>query len=618
MNSSILRILAIALTSLILSSNAAISQGRQDRLFGGSAFGGTSGDSSIFGGSQAGERYRIRSTKQKTFDLSKIGEPLREETMASFTKIWTEFRTTHQLDSAGNFFEKEDSSTPDTLEAKARFFVLVKSHPLEITLVDKQDCPHCRGNGKKYNDTAMTYVSCEDCSATGKLATVYKYSLIHSGELPAALMQYLPKKPVQSAGSPAPPGSSNEPQPSNDGMEEQVREATSRQLTELLSSRLTRLSVGAPKGFGVSKAGFSAPNGNHWQLDLEFQNKEPIKVSAATVQITFFEKGYGSKLTIVAENQIRLALDENNHAKVGFTDFTYPEIKFIGSMKSRSDALANYAAVLKQLKRANDILITIKSVSPASAQQAIDIDDGNIFRIRRDDQSSAPSQTRTPGDSTAGPKSKAFGSGMVFTGEGHIFTNHHVIGNSTNVFVVVYENGQLTSKLPAMIVSKDPRSDLAILQCKEWKPPAGAPSTPPPLVSSSQCKLGAQVFVLGYPLPGTVSSNVKYTKGDVSDMAGLDDDSSKIQHTAQIQPGNSGGPMALMDGRVIGIVVSSLSESYALKTSGALPQGVNFSIKSDYLLTQASIAGINIPKSQPSGEPVAHVKAYTVQIMCEK
>lgn len=105
------------------------------------------------------------------------------------------------------------------------------------------------------------------------------------------------------------------------------------------------------------------------------------------------------------------------------------------------------------------------------------------------------------------------------------------------------------------------------MEARSWKPPA-----PPPVVSSSQCKLGSQVFVLGFPLPGTVSSNVKYTKGDVSDMAGLDDDSSKIQHTAQIQPGNSGGPMALADGRVVGIIVSSLSESYALRTSGRYPK----------------------------------------------
>lgn len=460
----------------------------------------------------------------------------------------------------------------------------------------------------------MANEDCYRCDATGKLANVYKFTLIHSAELPVGIAKYLPKKPSDSNGKPAQPSGSSD-SPLGDDMEAQIREATRKQLSELLSSKLTGV---APKGFGVSKAGFSAPNGIHWQLDLDFQNKEAIKVSAATVTITFFEKGFGSNLTIVAQSDIRLVLDENNHATVSFSDFTYPELKLSGSMKSKADMLANYAAVLKQLKRANDIFISIKGVSPTSAQQAIDIDERTIFRIRRDVEGSAPTQAKTPGDSTADSKSKTFGSGMVFTRNGHIFTNHHVIGKSTNVFIVVYENGQMTSKLPAMIVSKDPRSDLAILQCKEWKPPVGVPASPPPLVSSSQCKLGAQVFVLGYPLPGTVSSNVKYTKGDVSDMSGLDDDSSKIQHTAQIQPGNSGGPMALMDGRVVGIVVSSLSESYALKTSGALPQGVNFSIKSDYLLTMASIAGIEVPKGQPSSEAVDHVKAYTVQIMCEK
>jgi hypothetical protein len=76
--------------------------------------------------------------------------------------------------------------------------------------------------------------------------------------------------------------------------------------------------------------------------------------------------------------------------------------------------------------------------------------------------------------------------------------------------------------------------------------------------------------------------------------------------------------MALADGRVVGIIVSSLSESYALRTSGALPQGVNFSIKSDYLMTLASIAGVEIAKNAAGPDPIEHVKAYTVQIMCEK
>jgi len=213
-----------------------------------------------------------------------------------------------------------------------------------------------------------------------------------------------------------------------------------------------------------------------------------------------------------------------------------------------------------------------------------------------------------------------YGSGMVFTKEGHIFTNHHVISGAEAIYVVRYENGMLAERLPARLVKMDPKSDLAILQCPEWKAPKDAPAGPPMIVSTKQCKLGDTVFVLGFPLPGTVSSNVKYTKGDISDLSGIDDDSSKIQHTTAIQPGNSGGPMCLQDGRVVGIVVSSLNPGYTLARNGTLPQGVNFSVKSDYLMTLAGIADVEVPKASPAGvtSPVEHVKAYTVQIMSER
>lgn len=573
-----------------------------------------SGRGSPFGES-SGPRYKVNNTYNKTFDLSKIGGLGREETMAMFEKIWHEYRSKHQLDTDGTFSEGDSANTPDTLEAKAFFYVFIKRNQQEVRLIDKQDCPQCAGKGNKFDPVSMSNVDCSRCDATGKLANIYNFTLIHSGELPAGIAKFLPKKAPETQPKPGQPTSGNQPKMTDDGPDAQIREATQKQLSDLLSSKL---SGNDPKGFGITKASFSAPNGIHWQLDLDFQNQEAIKVSNATVKISFIENGYGSRFNIVAQNEIKLTLDANNHASVSFSDFTYPELKLSGSMKSQTDMLANYASVLKQLKRANDVLITIKNVSPLNAQKAIDIDGASLWSIRRDSGSGSSTQEKRPSGNPSASKSTSYGSGMVFTKEGHIFTNHHVIGKSTEIYVVVYENGQLKHKLPATIVSKDPRTDLAILQCKEWKPAAGAPVTPPPLVSSSQCKLGAQVFVLGYPLPGTVSSNVKYTKGDVSDMAGLDDDSSKIQHTAQIQPGNSGGPMALMDGRVIGIVVSSLSESYALKTSGSLPQGVNFSIKADYVLTQASIAGIDIPKGEASTDPVAHVKAYTVQIMCEK
>lgn len=550
---------------------------------------------------------KIKNTFNKSFDLSKIGAFGREESLAMFEKIWTQFRKTHELEQDGTFTESETSKTPDTLASKAQFFAFVKANSPDIKLIDTQNCPSCNGVGS-YLDQNGIRRECSTCNGCKQLATIYNFSLKHTGELPAAVTKYLPNSGVN-------PGSGSQTKPSDGGVDGQLQAAVEKHLSELLASKLTGK---APNGFGVANAGFSAP-ARIWQLDLQFKNTELLKATGATVRITFFETANQSSPYIVARADAKLALDAEDKGSVPFTAFFYPDLDVSKVSKNRMEASGDYSLVLKQIKRADMIMIKVLSVTPPNTQKAIDIDKESFWKIQRNGA--------TPSGQTAGPaqgapgqtnKSRSYGSGMVFTSEGHIFTNYHVIAKATSCFIVIYENGQLTQKLPATVVSKDPKTDLVILQCKEWKPPAGSPPSPPPVVSSSQCKLGAPVFVLGFPLPGTVSSNVKYTKGDVSDMSGLDDDSSKIQHTAQIQPGNSGGPMALADGRVVGIIVSSLSESYALRTSGALPQGVNFSIKSDYLMTLASIAGVEIPKNAAGPDPIEHVKAYTVQIMCEK
>ncbi len=90
-----------------------------------------------FGGAPVEEQYLIKNSFNKEFDLSKIGQFGREETMASFEKIWQQFRKTHQLENDGNFYETESPSTPDTIQAKAHFYVYVKSNTPEIIFLDK-------------------------------------------------------------------------------------------------------------------------------------------------------------------------------------------------------------------------------------------------------------------------------------------------------------------------------------------------------------------------------------------------------------------------------------------------------------------------------------------------
>ncbi len=546
---------------------------------------------------------KIKNTFNKSFDLSKIGAFGREESMAMFDKIWARFRATHQLEPDGTFTESDSAKTPDTYEAKAQFFAFVKAQSPDLKLTDIQSCPSCGGSGSYVDPNGIRH-ECSTCNGRKKLATVYIFSLKHTAELSPAVTKYLPNN---GAGIATGSGAN----PAQAGMQAKLKAAADKHLADLLNSKLTGK---PPKAFGVSGAAFSAP-GQAWQLDLQFKNAEILKATGVSVRITLFETANRSSPAIVARADTKLSLDNNDSGSVPFTAFLFPDLDISKPGKNSMDAFGDYSLVLKQIKRADMIMIKVTSVTPPNTQKAIDIDTESFWKIQRTDAAPSGPAQEPPGQAN---KTRSFGSGMVFTSEGHIFTNYHVIAKATSCYVVTYENGQMTKKLPATVVSKDPKTDLVILQCKEWKPAAGSHATPPPVVSSSQCKLGAPVFVLGFPLPGTVSSNVKYTKGDVSDMAGLDDDSSKIQHTAQIQPGNSGGPMALADGRVIGIIVSSLSEGYALRTSGALPQGVNFSIKSDYLLTMATIAGVEIPKNPPGPEPIEHVKSYTVQIMCEK
>ncbi len=551
--------------------------------------------------------YKLMKTVNKEFDLSKIGGLGREETMAMFEKIWREFRRTNQLAPDGNFFSSESPNTPDTLEAKARFYVFVKQNNPELTLIDRQDCPKCRGRGRYYANG--TEYDCDTCDTWGVLANKYVFKLTHTGELPAGISKYLPaeaSKPVMKDG----------------GKETGSQEDALVNIAEKHISEIVRLKFDDknPKGFGVERLWFSSDD-NQLRLNLKFRNAEALKAYGVRLKIELLAEGrtYSGAEKLAVANDAELKLDSEDSAKVSYSAFFYPSLDISKAPTTRTESFAAYSSVLKIIKRTASIIVKIEGVTPKQTQDAVDIDKISVWFAQREGDSAKPTPSgqgaqKKPGDNGG----NSYGSGMVFTQDGHIFTNHHVIADASKIYVVVIENGQMTAKHDAVIVKKDPRTDLAILQCKDWKAPAGAPANPPPIVPSSECKLGAEVFVLGYPLPGTVSSNVKYTKGDVSDMSGLDDDSSKIQHTAPIQPGNSGGPMALKDGRIVGVIVSSLSATYALKSSGALPQGVNFSVKSDYLLTLASIAGIKIPSGAPSSEPVEHVKNYTVQIMCEK
>lgn len=126
------------------------------------------------------------------------------------------------------------------------------------------------------------------------------------------------------------------------------------------------------------------------------------------------------------------------------------------------------------------------------------------------------------------------------------------------------------------IVATDAKNDLALL--KTIKPVSLPAAT---FRANSSVESGESVVALGYPLAGVLASEVNVSFGYVSATAGVADDTSKLQISAPIQPGNSGGPLLDQSGNLIGVVVSKLDALKVAKAIGDIPQNINFAVKGE-------------------------------------
>ncbi|MEM1419928.1 MAG: DegQ family serine endoprotease [Pseudomonadota bacterium] len=161
-----------------------------------------------------------------------------------------------------------------------------------------------------------------------------------------------------------------------------------------------------------------------------------------------------------------------------------------------------------------------------------------------------------------GPRTvQSLGSGFIIDPSGVVVTNNHVIEEADEIEVIL-QNGDA---LPAQLIGRDPKTDLAVLKVSS---DVDLPFVP--FGDSEKSRVGDWVLAIGNPFGfgGSVSAGIISARNRDINSGPYDD---FIQTDAAINRGNSGGPLFNLDGEVIGVNTAIISPS-----GGSI--GIGFSV----------------------------------------
>jgi len=143
---------------------------------------------------------------------------------------------------------------------------------------------------------------------------------------------------------------------------------------------------------------------------------------------------------------------------------------------------------------------------------------------------------------------RGVGSGFFISADGYILTNNHVVSNATDIYVTLTDGREFKAK----VIGTDARTDVALIKIESDNMPALSIGDPRAL------KKGQWVLAIGSPfgLESTVTAGIVSAVGrDTGDYLPF------IQTDVAVNPGNSGGPLLDLSGKVVGINSQIVSRS---------------------------------------------------------
>jgi S1-C subfamily serine protease len=170
--------------------------------------------------------------------------------------------------------------------------------------------------------------------------------------------------------------------------------------------------------------------------------------------------------------------------------------------------------------------------------------------------------------------SKGIGTGFVWDTQGHIVTNFHVISKVERAIVrLANNNGEIVEYIPKL-TGTDPDKDIAVLKIDVK---STVDLRPIALNSNDAVKIGQYAFAIGNPFGQELSFSMGIISGKFRELNAPSGRKIKdvIQTDADVNPGNSGGPLLDSDGKLIGMNTATMGMGVS--------SGVNFALSVDMI-----------------------------------